>query len=84
MVYKRIQEENVRRHSAVSTTPGAITVGIILPAADSTPKTLKRQTKCLSLRGDTSSDSKRGSADSSEQKLVGHKKIRAPATDQRS
>ena len=79
MVYKRIQEENVRRHSVISATPGAITVGIILPA-DSTPKTLKRQTKCLSLReGTTSGDSKRSSVDSTDRKLTGHKKIRAAA-----
>ena len=79
LVYKRIQEENVKRHSTISANSGAIPVGIILPSLDTTPKTLKRQTKCLSLRGDTSSESKRDSGVSagSERKLS-HKKVRLP------
>lgn len=80
MVYKRIREENVKRHSVVSSGSGAITVGIILPS-DSTPKTLKRQTKCLSLRdGSTSaSASKRNSLiESPDSRMVAPRKIRGP------
>ena len=77
MVYKRIQEENVKRHSVVSSGSGAITVGIILPA-DSTPRTLKRQTKCLSLRESTISGGSRRNSwmDSPEPRLLGPRKVR--------
>jgi hypothetical protein len=79
MVYKRIQEENVKRHSVVSSGSGAITVGIILPA-DSPSRSLKRRTKCLSLRDSTTSNgSKRNSlVDSAEPRMIGPRKVRAP------
>lgn len=79
MVYKRIQEENVKRHSVVSSGSGAITVGIILPS-DSTPRTLKRQTKYGSLRdSSTSVGSKRNSlVESPEPRLLGPRKVRGP------
>ena len=76
-VYKRIQEENVKRHSVVSSGSGAITVGIILPA-DSPSRSLKRRTKCLSLRESTTSNgSKRNSlVDSPEPRMLGPRKVR--------
>ena len=66
IVYKRIQEENAKRHSTISTASGAIPVGIVMVSRDITPRTLKRRTKCFSLRGDTSDDSKRDSGSSIE------------------
>lgn len=77
MVYKRIREENVIRHSAVSAASGAITVGIIVPPSESTPRTLKRQTKNRSLRGDNGTESNRGSVDGDSRPLT-HKKVRLP------
>ena len=56
MVYKRIQEDNVKRHSAISANSGALTVGVIVPGLDSTPRRLSRKVKCSSLRGDNSSE----------------------------
>jgi len=77
MVYKRIREENVKRHSAISANSGAITVGIVVPPSESTPRTLKRQTKCLSLRNDNGGESPRGSFDGDIRGLS-YKKIRLP------
>ncbi|KAF2481396.1 hypothetical protein BDY17DRAFT_326090 [Neohortaea acidophila] len=79
LVYKKIQEDNVKRHSAVSATSGAIPVGIVMPALDLTPKTLKRQAKSYSLRGDLSNGSHRNSGDSTGSELVWRpKKLRTP------
>lgn len=49
-IYKRLREENVKRHSTVSANSGAITVGIAIPSPDLTPRTLRRQNKRSSLR----------------------------------
>ncbi|KAK5165688.1 uncharacterized protein LTR77_008610 [Saxophila tyrrhenica] len=77
MVYKRIREENVKRHSAISNNSAAITVGIYVPPSESTPHTLKRQTKCLLLRGDGGPESNRGSFDG-DIKPLSYKKARMP------
>ncbi|KAK3691952.1 hypothetical protein LTR37_018312 [Vermiconidia calcicola] len=77
IIYKRIREENVKRHSLSSSTQGAITVGVVVPPSESTPRTLKRQNKCLSLREDSGSASKRNSV-GSEHKLLGSRKVRQP------
>lgn len=56
LIYKRLREENVERHSTVSANSGAITVGIALPSNDTTPRTLRRQNKRSSLRVSTTGD----------------------------
>jgi hypothetical protein len=77
MVYKRIREENVKRHSAVSANSGAIPVGVVVPPSDPTPRMLKRQTKCSSLRGDNASEGTPGSIDGDLRPLT-YKKVRLP------
>lgn len=58
-VYKRLRDENVMRHSAVSAGSGAITVGISIPSPELTPRTLRRQNKRSSLRVSSTPDSNR-------------------------
>ena len=84
LLYKQLREESAKRHSAISSTSGAIPVGIHVPATlDTPPRKLKRQAKCQSLRGDTSSDSKRGSLDSGAEKMLPlkHKRVHLPETN---
>ena len=68
-VYKQIQQENIRRESAISTNSGAIRAGIVLPSAESTPKSVRRRKKCGSLRDGPASEGKRHSDENTEHVL---------------
>lgn len=78
-VYKQIQQENIRRENAISTRSGAIRAGILLPSADSTPKSVRRRAKCNSLRdGPASEGGKRRSVDGGEH-ILKHEKRHLPS-----
>ena len=79
-VYKHIQEENMRRESAISNGSSAIRAGIVIPSAESTPKSVRRRAKCGSLRDGPGDEGKRRGSDNTEHTLK-HEKRHLPPRD---
>jgi hypothetical protein len=50
MIYKQIQEDNVKRHSIMSNGSNAVPAGIVIPSYSSKEHKLRRTTKAQSLR----------------------------------
>ena len=78
-VYKQIQQENIRRESAISMNSGAIRAGIVLPSAESTPKSVRRKTKCSSLRDGTASEGGKRHSDDMAEHVLKHERRHLPA-----
>lgn len=78
LVYQQIQEENVKRHSAI-TNDDAVPAGIFVPSKTSQEHKLRRTTKAQTLRNVSGSDySQRQSIDSAPPRLR-HKKATIPS-----